>query len=151
MARFQFRLKSLLNYRESLRDQCRQVLAQWLARDANLAAQETELILEREQQLSEIRAEQNQNAPLNVDRLSNRRYRAGQLTVDMQAIARQRQELAQQIALCRQALVKADQGVKVLEQLSEKQWTEYRAEVEKREARDREEIWQAGHWKEIGP
>ena len=40
MARFQFRLQSLLTYRESLRDQCRQVLAQWLARDAALIAED---------------------------------------------------------------------------------------------------------------
>lgn len=148
MARYQFRLASLLKYRESLRDQCRQVLAQWLRRDADLVAEQQRLNDERELQLSEMRTEQT-DGTLQVDRLVSRRYRAGQITGELTALARQRDELAQQISLCRQALVKADQGVKVLEQLSDKQLAEFLAADEKRQARDREEIWQAGHWKEI--
>jgi flagellar protein FliJ len=148
MARYQFRLASLLKYRESLRDQCRQVLAQWLRRDADLTTEQQRLEDERELQLSEMRAEQT-DGTLQVDRLASRRYRAGQISGELAGLAQQRDELARQISLCRQALVKADQGVKVLEQLSDKQLAEFLAADEKRQARDREEIWQAGHWKDV--
>jgi hypothetical protein len=38
--------------------------------------------------------------------------------------------------------------VKVLEQLSDRQLAEFQFLEEKHQARDREEIWQAGHWKD---
>jgi flagellar export protein FliJ len=148
MAHFHFRLASLLQYRENLRDQCRQILAQWLQRDADLAAEQQRLEQERELQLAEMSAEQVQQTKLQVDKLVSRRYRAGQLSAELSALAQRRSELAEQIALCRKALLKADQGVKALEQLAEKQRAEFRYAEERREAREREEIWQAGHWKD---
>lgn len=148
MPRFQFRLAALQTYRESLRDQCRQVLAQWLQRDAALVDELQRLDTEREQQLEEIRGEQMGTARMGIDRMSARRYRAGQLTAEMQGVQEQRQTIAVQISLCRQALVKADQGVKILEQLAEAQFAEYRQDQEKRESREREEIWQAGRGRE---
>lgn len=148
MARFQFRLASLLKYRENLRDQCRQVLAQWLQRDADLFAEQQALEQEREQQLGEMRSEQSDSTRLSVDKVMARRYRAGQIAVELSALAERRRELAVQISLCRQALVKADQGVKALEQLAEKQWQEFLETEEKHQSREREEIWQAAHWKD---
>lgn len=148
MARFQFRLASLLKYRESLRDQCRQVLAQWLLRDAVLVAQQQALEDEREQQLAEMRSEQQDSMRLSMEKLIARRYRAGQITVELSAVAERRRELAVQISLCRQALVKADQGVKALEQLAEKQRLEFLETQEKQQSREREEIWQAARGKE---
>lgn len=148
MARFQFRLASLLKYRESLRDQCRQVLAQWLQRDAALVAEEQALAQERECQLDEMRSEQSDATRLLVQKVIARRYRAGQITAELALLSQRRQELAVQISLCRQALVKADQGVKVLEQLAEKQHDEFLQTEEKRQSREREEIWQAAHIKD---
>ncbi len=148
MLRFQFRLAALQKYRESLRDQCRQVLAQWLQRDAAAIAEQQRLERERLDQLEEMRTQQTGAALLSIDKLASRRYRAGQITAELAAVARQREELAAQISLCRQALVKADQGVKVLEQLSEKQFAEFEQAQEKVQAREREEVWQARHWQE---
>lgn len=148
MARFQFRLASLLKYREGLRDQCRQILAQWQQRDAVLVAQQQALEEEREQQLAEMRCEQQESTRISMEKLIARRYRAGQIAVELSAVAERRRELAVQISLCRQALIKADQGVKALEQLAEKQRLEFLETQEKRQSREREEIWQAAHWKE---
>lgn len=146
---FQFRLAALLKYREKLRDQCRQVLAQWLQRDADLTVEQQILETERELQLAEMLSEQTSTAAIQVDRLASRRYRAGQLSAELSVLAERRRELAGQIALCRQALVKADQGVKVLEQFSDRQRAEFQAAQEKHEAREREEAWQAGQWLEV--
>jgi len=148
MPRFQFRLAALQKYRESLRDQCRQVLAQWLQRDAAVVAEQQRLERERLDQLEEMRTQQTGTALLSIDKLASRRYRAGQITAELAAVARQREELAVQISLCRQALVKADQGVKVLEQLAEKQFAEFEQAQEKVQTREREEVWQARHWQE---
>jgi flagellar export protein FliJ len=148
MARFQFRLASLQRYREGLRDQCRQVLAQWLGRDAALAAEQQRLAAEREELLEEMRAAQQSAGLVDVEGLIARRYRAGQLSAEMQQLVLQRRQIAEQIALCRQALVRADQGVKVLEQLCDRQYAEFRASEEKREGCEREEIWQAGWLRE---
>lgn len=148
MARFQFRLAALQKYRESLRDQCRQILAQWLQREAAVIAEEQRLTEERAQQLAEMREAQQAGKPLQVDHVAARRFRAGQITSELAAVAEQRQELAKQLDLCRQALIKADQGVKVLDRLSEKQLAEFLETEEKQAAREREEIWQAGRFRE---
>ena len=105
--------------------------------------------MEREQQLTEMRDAQQPGALVDVDMVVTRRYRAGQLTAELLAAAQQRRELADQISLCRQALVKADQGVKVLERLSEQQLAEFLQLEEKKASREREEIWQAGRFREI--
>lgn len=149
MARYQFRLASLQKYRESLRDQCRQILAQWLQRDALMIAEQQRLTSERERQLAEMRDAQQSGTLVDVDKVVARRYRAGQLTAELAATDRQRKELAVQISLCRQALVKADQGVKVLERLSEHQLADFLRLEESKASREREEIWQAGRFREI--
>jgi flagellar biosynthesis chaperone FliJ len=70
------------------------------------------------------------------------------LSAEIQGLALRRREVAEQVSLCRKALVKADQGVKVLEQLRERQLREFERAEEHREAREREEIWQAGRMRE---
>jgi flagellar protein FliJ len=144
MSRYQFRLAALLRYRESLRDQCRQVLATWLARDAALADEQDRVEQERQQQLEEMRIAQRTGEELLVDRLAARRYRLGQLAVTQQSLTSQRQQVGRQMESCRQALVRADQGVKALERLSDTQRFEFLQREELLEAREREEIWQAG-------
>jgi len=148
MARYHFRLAPLLSYRESLRDQCRQVLSQWLARDAALVAEQQRLEEERERQFEEMRSVQRVGVAMSVDKLATRRYRLGQIAVLHQGLAVQRQEVARQMELCRQALIQADQGVKVLERLSDTQHAEFLHREEARESREREEIWQAGRGRE---
>jgi flagellar biosynthesis chaperone FliJ len=143
MPQFRFRLAALQRYREHLRDVCRQQLAALLAQDAALVEQRDESLRQRTEMLRELRDLQ-QRPALNVDQAAARRYHAGQLAADARTTEWRRQQLAGLIAACRRRLVLADQGVKVLEQLSEKQRTQFEAEQEKQEARQREELWQAG-------
>ncbi len=143
MPRFQFRLQSLLNYRESRRDRVRQYLAQMLVKDQELEAQRQDILDERTAVLAEMQQLQ-QAVTLNVDQAAARRFHAGQLTIQAEIVAQQRQRLGEQIAQCREALVKADQNVKVLEQLHEKQLAEFSATDEQRQSKQREDAWQAG-------
>lgn len=143
MPRFQFRLQSLLTYRESRRDLVRQYLAQMLAKDHELETERQTILDQRTALLTEMYALQ-QAQQLNVDHAASRRFHAGQLSVDAELIAQQRKRLGEQIAQCRQALTKADQNVKVLEQLSEKQLAEFLIKDEQRQAKQREDAWQAG-------
>lgn len=138
-----FRLQSLLNYREHQRDICRERLADVLAQDADLLRRKEAALAARGVLLDEIQALQ-QLSRIDVDQIAKRRFHAGQLTADAVRWQLAREELAGQIAQCRQELLKADQEVKVLEQLAEKQRQAAAAEREQRESREREEIWQAG-------
>ncbi|MDP1796528.1 MAG: hypothetical protein Q8K78_03560 [Planctomycetaceae bacterium] len=143
MARFTFRLQSLLNYRESRRDLVRQELARLLTKDAELLAQRQGFLDERAAVIAEMLALQ-QNAVLNVTQAASRRYHAGQLAIEAERIAQIRQILGQRIDQCRQQLIQADQSVKVLEQLHDHQQTEFLAQDELRQAKQREDAWQAG-------
>lgn len=147
MPKFRFRLESLQQFRENRRDLCRQALAQALAREAELAEQQAEAEREREATLAELRA-LNESDRLSIDRAAARRYHAGQLAYRIRQLELQRQQAAEVVAQCRQVLVQADQGVKVLEKLSEKQQAEFEAELERHAAREREDNWQAARLRE---
>lgn len=147
VAKFRFRLESLQKYRENQRDLCRQALAQALAREAELAGQRADVEREREATLSELRA-LNESGTLPINRAAARRYHAGQLTYRIRQLELQRQQASALVVRCRELLVQADQGVKVLEKLSEKQFAEYEAEVERQASREREENWQAAQQRE---
>ncbi|HUQ69433.1 MAG TPA: hypothetical protein VM165_07925 [Planctomycetaceae bacterium] len=140
---FHFRLQSLLNYREHLRDLCRQRLAEVLAADAELVRQREAVLTTRGEMLTQLQNLQ-QQPRLDVDQAAARRYHAGQLAVEAARLQAARETLAEQIAQRRQEVVLADQGVKVLEQLADKQRQAAAEDQERREGREREEIWQAG-------
>jgi len=144
MPRFVFRLDPLLRLRRNQRDHCRQLLAEIVRRDDELQGQRRQIELQRITQFDEIRHVSAQG-PVNVDGALSRRQYLGQLVFDIAQIERNRALLQQQMQLCRQALIKADQGVKVLEKLAEKQHQEFRFQQDQREARDVEETWQAMH------
>ncbi len=143
MAGFHFSLAPLQKYREHQRDLCRQVLAQVLADDAALVQRREQLIAAREQLLAEM-LELQGHERLNVDQSAARRYHAAQLLAQVRQVDAQREQVAEQLLLCRQTLAKADQGVKVLEQLAEKQKLEYLQKLDAKESREREEVWQSG-------
>jgi flagellar biosynthesis chaperone FliJ len=147
VSKFRFRLESLQKFRENQRDLCRQALAQALAAEATLAEQHADVEREREATLAELRAF-NDEDKLSIDRAAARRYHAGQLAYRLRQLDLQRQQAALVVTQCRQLLVQADQGVKVLEKLSEKQQAEFEAEVERHAAREREDNWQAARLRE---
>jgi flagellar protein FliJ len=147
---FRFKLQSLLNIRRNRRDQCRQVLAEVLAHDDQLVARKTQYEQQRINQLGELRR-LTSSGDLNVDASASRRYFAGQLTGWMLQVDQQRAIIAEQLELCRRALVQADQEVKALENLEEKQRAEYVYLQEQREQRELEDSWSATHREEAFP
>jgi hypothetical protein len=140
---FRFPLQSLLNYRDHLRTLCRQRLAEVLAEDAELVQRRDATVAAREEMLVQLQQLQQQRR-MDVDQAAARRYHAGQLAAETIRLECQRAQLADRIAQYRQALILADQGVKVLEQLADKQRQAHAEDQERRESREREEIWQAG-------
>lgn len=143
MKKFSFKLNPLLKLRQNQRDMCRQLLADVLRHDDDLVARRRQTENERSTQIEELRALGSGDRDLDVDATSARRFYAGQLSGDLGEIDGQRVVLAGQIDLCRQALVRADQAVKSLERLAEKQQEEFVLHEERRETRVLEETWQA--------
>ncbi len=147
MKDFQFKFQALLNYRKYRRNLCRLYLAEVLANERELISQRHSLERDRSNQLDELR-DLSREGDINIDRSASRRFFAGQLIGEMQLVDTNRSLIAQQLVLCRQTLSKADQDVKVLEKLEEKQREEFRYYEERREAHELEEVWMSGHLKE---
>lgn len=122
-------------------------MAEILADDATFLAERGRIEAEREAQLAELR-QLNQPGDVNINQSANRRFYAGQLTADIVEIDRRRELVRQQLELCRQALVKADQEVRALEKLEEKQRAEFVLQTERRTAAQLEDAWQATHFTE---
>ncbi len=142
MKTFHFKFEPLLKLRQYRRDLCRQLLASVLEDDARLVAERSKLEATRRFQLDEMK---NLGASGSVDISGSaaRRYYSGQLVVEMRLVDRRREVVAQQIDLCRKALVRADQEVKALEKIEEKQRSEYDYEQERRTSRELEDAWSA--------
>lgn len=143
MKKFAFKLDPLLKVRRNHRDLCRQLLADVLRHDSELAARRAETDAERLTQIEELRSLGSDAAGLDVDASVSRRAYAGHLSGDIGRIDSERAAIAGQIELCRQALVRADQAVKSLEKLAEKERAEFVYVNERREEREREETWRA--------
>ncbi len=148
MKNFIFPFESLLNYRRSKCDLCRQLLAQVLASDHRLLADRKSLEQQRHKQLQELR-ELVAAGEVDVDRSASRRYFAGQVLGDIRLVDRNRQIVAEQLDLCRQALSKADRDVKVLEKLQAKQQAEFYYENRRRENRELAELWMATRYSDV--
>lgn len=142
MPAFVFKFESVLRVRRHRRDQCRRMLADLLADDDKLAAERAHLEQTRTEQLDELR-ELGRRGEVDIDRSASRQYYIGRLLGEMRLVDRKRETLAGQLKLCRQALVKADQEVKMLEKLREKHEHEFRAAHERHSARELEDTWLA--------
>jgi flagellar export protein FliJ len=142
MPKFTFSLTSLLTYRRHRRELCRQLLAEVLADDLRLRAEQEELRHEHGELLDELR-DLGRGGGFDVDRAAARRYYAALVSRRIDASMERRQLVANQLHLCRQALVKADGEVRTLERLEETRRSEFRAEHERRAALELEDIWNA--------
>lgn len=140
MKKFTFKLESLLRLRRNQRDLCHQLLAEVMRREEELLAARQHVETDRRMQLAEMQ-ELTSEGDVNVEGVTTRRYYAGQLIGDIGSIERQRQIVAQQLVLCRRRLMQADQAVKMLEKLSDKQLSEFQSEQERRDARELDECW----------
>lgn len=149
MARFTFRLESVLAYRRGLRDQVQQVLSQLLREDEEWIRKSEEVEARRAGTMDELKKIVSAGT-VNVDQAAMRRYYAGMTSVELLTIAQQREVVAENLRRCREVLAKTEQDVRLLEKLREKQLAEFNEAEERRAGRDREEAWLGAHWQEFG-
>lgn len=143
MSGFRFRFETLLKVRRSRRDLCRQLLAQVMADHRRHAEQSAALESTRTEQMEQIR-NLARSGNIDVDGVTRRRYFARQLEAEKAVLDQQYTILSQQLDLCRQALTKADQEVKVLERLQDRQKAQFDYKRLRTEALEREDAWLSG-------
>jgi flagellar protein FliJ len=127
MARFQFRLKTLLAVREASRDERRVELAEAQAEDRELKERRT--ILERElaHQQALLRSGASPGR-LDIDRLTTTHRYDMVLRRELHVLREQEQTLAAEIERRRETLVAADREVRVLEKLRARQHEQFAQE-----------------------
>jgi flagellar FliJ protein len=141
MAKFKFRLATLLRLREFARDERRTQLARAYQADEIVAQQERRLT----QDLGELETRSREAArpgPLDVDQLLETRRYELILTAQKQHVRQQRRALAAEIEKRRRALVEADREVRVLEELREKQLLRHRGNENRLEIKQLDEVAQ---------
>lgn len=143
MKAFAFQFEALLKVRRHQRDICRQRLADALSRDHNLAARRSRTEAERHVQIEELRSLEGNGQNIEVVASTSRRSYAGQLSSDIDRIDSERAGVARDVDLCCEALVRADQAVKSLEKLAERQSAEFALNRARSEVRDQDQTWQA--------
>ena len=142
MRTFEFRMETLLKIRRSRRDLCQQFLAQAQEEGQRIDHEILQLDESRRHEINGLR-EAVQKGRIDIDRAAARRYYAGRLQIDLLLAERRRELVANQIDLCRQALVRADQDVKSLEKLREKQAEDFRLEQDRRTQQTLEDNWRS--------
>ena len=139
MARFQFRLKTLLAVREASRDERRVQLAEAQAEDREL--KERRAILERElaNQQESVRSGTSPGR-LDIDRLITAHRYDMVLRRELQVLLEHEQTLAAEIERRREALVAADREVRVLEKLRARQHEQFRQQQSLVETKQLDEV-----------
>ena len=133
-----FQLATLLRLRESNRDECRALLAEAHRSDQELLDQMTRLGMEQQRVQDECRKAAGPGS-VAVDRLVEAHRYAVSLRAREEELKRRRQTLALEIQQRRQALVKADQDVQVLEKLRDRRLERHRIEEERKAAKQIDE------------
>jgi flagellar FliJ protein len=146
MAKFKFRLETLLKLRDRIRDERRAELAQ--------AYHAAEILGQRRQELEDELAgliEQNRAAAgpgaVDVDRLLDARRYELVLRSHQQLNQQQQRALDAEIDRRRRALVEANREVRVLEKLREKQEDRHRQQQARQEIKELDEAGARGRWR----
>ena len=141
MAKFKFRLTTLLRLREATRDERHSDLAQ--------AHQADDILAEQEQSLDRELADNKQKCclaagpgQLDVDQLLEVRRFDMILRSNRQQLAQQRQAVQTEIERRRNALTEANREVRVLEKLRERQLDRHRDEESKKQTKELDEMAQ---------
>ena len=141
MAKFQFRMATLLRLREAARDQRRAELAEAYRVEALLHTRQQQV----QQELTWLREQCRRTASpgvVQVDRLiESQRYEVV-LRTQQKALERQRAAVTEEIERRRQALVESDREVRTLEKLRERQLEKHRQDEERRATKQLDEIAQ---------
>ncbi len=147
MARFRYRLATLLRLREAARDEQRARLAEAYQAAEILAGH----LREVEGELSTIRSHASiASQPGNVDvdqLLQTHRYEL-LLRAQRSMIEKQQQQVADETERRRLVLVEADRQVRVLENLREKKWQEYQVKEAHQDTKLMDELAGRGAWRQ---
>jgi flagellar export protein FliJ len=141
MARFTFRMATLLKLRESARDE-RQALLVRAQRAADVLRQQQATLEQEAQRLEQQSRDAVRPGRIDVDHLLHARRYELLLRAQQQDLAQQQQAVDAEIQRRQRALVEANREVRVLELLREKQWTRYRDEEARQEIKQLDEVAQ---------
>jgi flagellar export protein FliJ len=139
MAKFKFRLATLLRLREAARDERRGHLAEALRAEELLNRRAAEL----DASVAELRSQINQQSlsgTIDVEKLINSQRYGALLEAERVMLAQQASQVADEIENRRQALLAADREVHVLEKLRENQQRAHREHEERTEMKALDEI-----------
>ncbi|MEX0725804.1 MAG: hypothetical protein WEB58_02175 [Planctomycetaceae bacterium] len=144
MSSYVFPLEAVRKIRRHRLELCEQLLGYVMGEARRLDERKNELQSLRNQQLSEIRTGTELGA-VDIDGAASRRYYAGRLSGDIVEIEHHRRIVGQQWELCRQAIVRAEQELKVIDKIAQRREDEFHLQQERKEQFEREETWQAIH------
>jgi len=138
MADFQFKLQPLLAHRQRIEDQRQRALAQLLREKLILETQirnHQGTITDDKRSMSDALV-----GRVNVDRIRRHAAHSGQVAIRLQQIAYRMFQLNQKIEEGRRQLVDAVKQRKAVELLRDKQYERWKRQVERREARELDEV-----------
>lgn len=138
MQNFRFSLESLLHLQKQERDACLTELSRINNRVVELE-RHIEILLEERKQLRSYLGTQSSRPIIDVGLLSRCHMHHGHLEVEQAQAARKLVEAQRELENQRRETVKAEQKVKALERLKEKQWEEYRVRWEMQSRREQED------------
>ena len=139
MAKFRFRLATLLKVREADRDQLRAKLAEAYEAEQLLETQRAALRTELVQLQIATRQLLTHSRPDMNRLLESQRYQAV-LKARQKTLVEQADVLAAEVERRREAVVEADQQVRVLEKLRDRQLDDHRQQLTRIEVRDLDEV-----------
>jgi len=138
MAKFSFRLASVLRLRESVRDEKRARLAEAYAALQKLEDRRAE-IQHESQELTRWQKDTSRGQ-VNVDRILDAQRYQSILQAELEVIARQTAAVDVEMEKRRAALVAADQDVKALEKLRESQFVRHKQHLAAIEMKQLDEV-----------
>ena len=136
-------LDSVLTVRRHTLEQRQAALAAAVQADRQLEEAQATRDADRVAATAEAAA-RSQSGPVDVAAVSARLLYAQQLQAQRRALQAQRDQVAEQIAICRRAVAKADADVRAIERLLEKRAAEAAKQRAKREQIAMEEAFAAG-------
>ena len=134
MAKFHFRLATLLRIRETARDERRVELAEVQRTEAELHRRWVQLDAQRKQLQHECRQAAGPG-PVYLPRLTEAQRYGATLRTQAIDLQEQRRTLAVEVERRRGALIEADAQVRTLEKLRENQWETHRQDEERQESK----------------
>ncbi len=139
MPKFRFRLSTLQKLRETHRDEMRSKLGEAFQAE-RLLGEQVEAVHAEEAELVETHRRSLQSGTTDVNQLLNVQRYSASLKGQLATMGKQMEMLGAEIEKRRLALVEADQEVRVLEKLHERQLDAHRSQVLRAEAKVMDEI-----------